>query len=178
MFNFVVLPNSYKWQSEFADIKAERFLEYTDGEIKQKFEDLSEVTFSQLCALPAVFASEAGTAYVGKITKIENRQDTLRFHYEIDPTVVPFSLRDFVSHEFEFGTKRYEATRTHWAVKKYDLYTGIESANLGRNTDHKPTVSLFRTAFRVKMAKVLRDPIWQFVGAVATVLTVLLFFLS
>ena len=75
LYNLIMHHDPYFWSGdrEYVDFPKDRFLEHTNQDIKEKFQNLDETTTSKLLKLPTLFAVEQESAdtRIGKVTKIE-----------------------------------------------------------------------------------------------------------
>jgi hypothetical protein len=89
---------------------------------------------------PTLFANEYGSknpGQIGWIRKIEERQNTLRLHFEMQrdfPTIPPAKLEELV-WELDFG--QLEHYRTHMAVKDVDLMSVLTTAGIIKKEQKK-----------------------------------------
>ena len=106
------------------NISVSRFLEYTDDETQMRLRDLSGEAVSTIKSYPALFMQEEyeDGAFVGKITSVEKNGHSYDVSFArsvqtgvIPPDVIQNAASDLQINDFEFY-------RTHWAVKRGDLF--------------------------------------------------------
>lgn len=125
------------WESGSALVTHERYLEHTDEAVAATFSPMSPLVVAALMASPAIFARETVDgdtkqfARVGRITDIDSRERGYFIRFDFDPSVPPipqalfaWGLRD------ELDIRGGEMNRTHWAVKKGDLYDVLRRHSL------------------------------------------------
>jgi TIR domain len=124
MFNLFVVFDRDAWEGEPYTLPLERFAEYTQSELKERFSGLTPEVIRSLCRLPCVFAYETGIEQdpkFGRITDVEVRRDKIQIHYEIE-NVTPFlTYTDINRMSFELDLSGWEMSRTHWAIKDVNL---------------------------------------------------------
>ena len=132
MYNLLMVcdTNQKYWEEkELEPVKEDRLFEYTDKKIEDKYKDNIE----ELTKLPCLFTYERlGSleikAHVGRIQSIElisRTPTTVEFKYALDRKipVINIDTRNSFFELPELGiTHKYEWNRTHWAVKKEDLF--------------------------------------------------------
>jgi hypothetical protein len=117
MFNFVVAAGG-----EYRNIGESRFFEYTDDGIRKKCEsDDGSVDFDKLATLPTLMVPEFSeksleSAKVGYVSK----DDIFVLHKS--PLVPEFPANLLMKSPALISLCSWENSRTHWAVKKGDLF--------------------------------------------------------
>jgi len=116
-------PEFWLGDAEYVDFSKDRFLEYTDEDVKEKFKNLDDATKSKLLKLPTLFATEQEKAdtRVGKITKIEEEPRNLRIYFTFEDKHAPLTKGALQSPELGLNLDGAELYRTHWAIKKANL---------------------------------------------------------
>ena len=132
MYNFLVTARRGAWETHGYEYDRGRFLEYTSDEISNKFQELKEPQIAALRDLPCLFAYEGDTEpmRVGKLIKIKQRQSRLYIEFELDPNVPPIQFEDIETLQTQLDIRKWELSRTHWAIKDEDLLLALERANL------------------------------------------------
>lgn len=106
------------------NVSVSRFLEYTDDESQMRLRDLSGEAVNTIKSYPALFMREEyeDGAFVGKITSIEKSGHSYNVSFArnlqtgvIPPDVIKAAALELRIDDFEFY-------RTHWAVKRGDLF--------------------------------------------------------
>lgn len=125
MYNLLVQAGG--WPNHQEDFISGRIFEYTDDEVKDRFSVEGRPDFNALRALPTLFMPEQGradnTARVGTINRIASSgARSVRLEYSFDPNIPAVSVDWIASISGSLGIHDYEFSRTHWAVKDFDLF--------------------------------------------------------
>ncbi|MHC2017679.1 TIR domain-containing protein [Methylobacterium sp. CM6247] len=131
MFNVMVTAGDNAWEEGVYVWDRSRILEYTDGAIREPLKGLSADALEELANLPTLFMYERyaeGTQRVGAIKRVQQRGSEIRIIFEFDDTVGPLNLEQIEALQWDLGLAEFEFTRTHWAVKKGDLYAILREA--------------------------------------------------
>lgn len=148
MYNLFVTANSEAWNGTPEVFGLSRCLrEYTDEKLKQEFSNLSDDSIAQLRQYPCLFAYEGGCnlpARVGHIAQIKTRGREARIEYLLDSGIPPVSVEAMDKLKWDLEIDNLEMNRTHWALKKPDLYAVLlGSSSEGTATrDVSSTVSV------------------------------------
>jgi hypothetical protein len=133
MYNLLVSADTESWEGEPYTIELNRYLEYTDTEIQNNFNELTQVQINEIIRFPCIFAYETSCQkdpYFGLIQEITIRQKTIRIRYEIIP-IPKFLTSELLSEMlFELDITKWELNRTHWAIKKVDLPRELYAKNI------------------------------------------------
>ena len=133
MYHLLVSADSDAWNGDPFTLDINRYLEYTDVEIKDNFKDLTEDRINELIRFPCVFAYEdpcEKDPLFGLIQEITVRKEGVKIRYEIIP-IDPFLTSELLSEmRFELDISKWELNRTHWAIKKVDLAKELHSNNI------------------------------------------------
>lgn len=123
MYNLLVRGAGW---GEFRDtMLGGRVFEYTDDELRQRFESNSRTDWSALAEMPALFMEEGNAneiARVGRILRARPSNRDIVLEYTYDPDVPPISNERLVEMAVELDIEEFEFHRTHWAVKDVDLF--------------------------------------------------------
>ncbi|WP_031485343.1 FRG domain-containing protein [Maridesulfovibrio frigidus] len=123
MYNLFVTGEEGAWDSIHYSYDRVRFLEYTNKDIVEVFEDLNQEQKSKLMSLPCLFAYEGKTENVrfGYLTSIEVKGRSVLIEYKFHPKVqeIPFPTIEPISQLLDI--RNWEMNRTHWAVKDKNL---------------------------------------------------------
>lgn len=128
MYNLLITGNKGVWDEQGYEISRDRFGEYTEPAIKERFQSLDEKAIKQLLSFPTLFGYEGETeSYrVGYLNRIKDRGRMLYIQYVFDSRIpkIPFAairalktILDITADEHNYG----EFSRTHWAVKDENL---------------------------------------------------------
>ena len=106
------------------EVNVSRFLEYTDDETQMRFRDLSGEAARTIRDYPALFMREEfeDGAFVGRITSITEDGRSYRISFERDNKIGVISPAIIEAAALELRIDSFEFHRTHWAVKRGDLY--------------------------------------------------------
>lgn len=123
MYNFLVTAKDGAWSGSDYTYPRGRFLEYTEDEIANKFQELKEPQINTLLKLPCLFAYEGSTEpmRLGKLLKICPRGRDLHIEYEIAPNATPIPFDRIAPLQARLDIRDWELNRTHWAIKDEDL---------------------------------------------------------
>lgn len=127
--NLIILGQQGGWDRPSVQIDHSRFLEYTDTSTAKLFEKLTPENRQALSYMPTLFAYEAGIdlpTRVGRLTDIHVKPKAIEIWFEFDgrwPEIHPSAL---VQLRNLLGFSANEQYRTHWAVKKFNLYKQLE----------------------------------------------------
>jgi MoxR-like ATPase len=127
MYNLLITSHDEAWEERSGSYQfsIERFLEYTDPELRTQFRQFDEKTIDRLRTLPTLFAYEVDLdkpARVGRITAIERKDSWITLSFEIPRDAPSIDSEEFVELQGELGiTESFELNRTHWAVKDANL---------------------------------------------------------
>lgn len=130
MYNLLV--QGFPWKiskssSKTYDLPVDRLFEYTDEELKNKFENGKSDDLSDLTKMDCLFVQEGvredQRAYIGKIKSAKRYSTLVRIEYTFNDDV-PFLSNQFIYQNKEhFGIiDDFEFSRKHWAVKNVPLF--------------------------------------------------------
>lgn len=95
-YNLIMSASTEFWEKEGATFEVSRFLEFTDDDIKARFNlPLSQERIDELMAMPTLFAYEFHNdvpARVGRITELRVRGSSIRIRFEFDPSIPPLAV--------------------------------------------------------------------------------------
>jgi hypothetical protein len=131
MYNLLVSASDAAWKDQLGSQTYERSRvgSYTTNALQKSLKDNN----SLLTAFPAVFAQEIGNdapVKFGWIRKVEERQSTVRVHYEIAKDLPTLTLQQLRSLEWQLDIEKLELYNTHVAVKDVDLSEVLVTAGL------------------------------------------------
>lgn len=127
LYNLIMatVPQFYSGNEGEFTIPKDRFLQYTEDDIKEKFISLDQDVIEKLKSLPAIFATEdeVTDARIGKITDIKISSHALRAKYKFDEGRYPLTSGVLKENWQKLGIREsgYEFHRGHWGVKECDL---------------------------------------------------------
>lgn len=122
MFNFLVTGVSGAWENRYYEWDKGRILEYTDKIISDALEKLTSVELTSMMSYPCLFAYEgAGAMLLGRIIGFKIRSATILIEFEIDRNLPEISFDAISQHFSILDVRKWEISRTHWAVKDADL---------------------------------------------------------
>lgn len=110
---------------------ASRMLEHTSPELTEWLKPLGVLDYSRLLALPTLIMPETGGdpsvdfARIGQVESIRIVGKDYRYHFVPTPGVLPLATDQVVRAARSLGISDWEFSRTHWAVKEYDLYGAL-----------------------------------------------------
>lgn len=132
MFNYLVTSRSGAWNLGFYEWDKSRILEFTESGISLDFEKLGQKEMEVVRNYPCLFAYEGSKEplKVGRITSFTIRATTILIEFVFDDEIpeIPFSS---ISTIFELlDIRKWELSRTHWAIKNADLLERLRQYNL------------------------------------------------
>jgi len=133
MYNLLIVYPRDAWEGEPYNLERDRLFEHTSEELARRFATLDEASLNELMSYPAIFANESvhgRPAHLGRITRIQFRQNLVRITYLLSVDLPPLSpevLRELV---WDLDINDSEFNRTHWALKDVDLPEVLIQAGL------------------------------------------------
>ncbi|HEL4831695.1 toll/interleukin-1 receptor domain-containing protein [Stenotrophomonas sp. C4297] len=130
MYNLLMVYQEGTWDQDEFFLELPRFLEYTAQPLIERFGSLDGPTVQHLKSLPTLFAYEDRgrdvgiSARVGRVDDIQVRYGGVRIKWSFDAGVGPIpalALREMFG-SLDISERKWEHTRSHWAVKDVDLY--------------------------------------------------------
>lgn len=121
-----LLVSASGWESrEF--LSSDRIFEYTDDRLVNMFKPGGVLDQSKISQIPALFVSEIGLegsqlARLGYVNGVETRGKEMRLDYYFDSEIPPIPNTVLLKMSGELDISSYEFSRTHWAIKKVDLF--------------------------------------------------------
>ncbi|SMD17230.1 protein kinase family protein [Sporomusa malonica] len=136
LYNLLISGSEDSWETNSYIIDADRFLEYTDKDLKERFLKLDKEQIDEIKSLPCIFAyedfSDKTEGFIGYITDITKRQGKIKITYDKVETI---ALEDMHKLKFELDISEWEFRRTHWAIKKVDLNKELQVLGLSLKTN-------------------------------------------
>ncbi len=131
MYNLLISGNENAWESNSVIFDLERcIVEYTDKDLIDKFIKLGKDEINEIKNFPCIFAYEnycKKNASIGYITDIIVRKTGIKINFE---KVEILPLDSLHKLEFELDIRDWELNRTHWAIKKVNLYKVLQSIDI------------------------------------------------
>lgn len=153
MYNLLVHAAAGTWDKRAAVLDRPRFLEYTDQDIADSFEQLNARAIRKLTSMPTLFAYEEpvkASAHVGWIESIQVRQQNIRITFRMEPSFNPVRHKRMKDLEWELDIGKMELFRTHWAIKDVDLSQVLRHANLVRQSVILPAGGVAQSGIKRK----------------------------
>lgn len=126
---FSVLFATAEWPAGGAQVSFDRLFEHTEESVRAAFKKADgSVDLEMLRNIPALFAQETNggvlpPARVGNIHSARLIGRTIHIEYAFDPTIPPIPGEILRRSGAQIGLNTF--TRSHWAVKDFDLYRFI-----------------------------------------------------
>ena len=136
MYNLFVVSDTTAWDGDPHKISADRCLrsgEYTDSDSADRYVSLSRDDVAELRRFPCVFAYENSrrkNPLFGFLTDVCVLQGEVRIEYELIPIEGFLTFSQLEEIHDRLDIKNFELNRTHWAVKKVDLYRKLRSIGI------------------------------------------------
>ncbi len=145
MYNLLITRDKGAWDSSSYEYPIDRFLEYTDPEIKEKYENLSEDRLKELKLFPALFVYEdcvKDDAHIGNIKNIKIRDSSIFIEYKIISSIpsIPHSKIILLKRKLGIIIGGWETSRTYWAVNNENLWDILLDEKL--ITPHQHTMAI------------------------------------
>lgn len=169
LYNLLMSGDETTWDSDTKIYDVDRCLrEYTEKDVFEKFGKLGKEEISEIKKLPCIFAYEdycQKDASIGYITDILVRQVGVKItiqKLEVLPIATLHQL------QFELDIKNWEFSRTHWAIKKVNLYEELQKVGILFNGIKSKLVDITKHFFDVSFtfAGESRDLVEQVVNEV------------
>lgn len=151
MYNLIISGNENAWESDSLILDRTRCItEYTEKELNERFGSLGESEVNEIKNYPCIFAYEDPCdkdAFVGYIKDIKVRQMGVKIEVEKVDAISKERLHDL---KFELDIKDAEFYRTHWAIKKVDLFKELQSIDIDlKNINRNQLVDITKHNFDV-----------------------------
>jgi len=128
MYNLLMSGLAEAFDQSPWELEKGRFCEYTDDDLRERFQSVDAKAIQELTSLPSLFWHETSCqkgARVGWLEEIKHAGRNLQAKFAFDPFVpeVPFDMMLGLapSLDIRIGKREFEGNRTHWAVKNVDL---------------------------------------------------------
>lgn len=130
-YSLIVSGNEQQWDRCPTPFPLERLFEYTPEFVKEEFRADAEIA-DKIKKYPALLVYETiheKPARLCQITEIEYSDGDAYISFEV---ISDFNLtnEELSERAFQLGIEDFEFHRTHWAIKKIDLLSSLESLSL------------------------------------------------
>jgi hypothetical protein len=131
-YNLFITAAKGAWNDGTYTLERSRFLEYTDGELAERFRALSPTQLDVLKSLPCLFAYEGRgePMLLGRLKDIQVNAGLVTIAFELDAQTPSFPYERLAPLHAALGIVRNEIYRTHWAVKACDLMGTLDRSGL------------------------------------------------
>lgn len=138
LYNLLISGDENAWEPGSVIFDVARCIkEYTDKDLIDRFIKLGLEEINEIKKIPCIFAYEdycQKDASIGYITDIIVRQVGIKITYE---KVEVLSSEDLHKLQFELDIGNWEFNRTHWAIKRVDLFKELQSIGINLNAERK-----------------------------------------
>ena len=171
MYNFLVTAHDGAWDLPAYEFDRSRFLEYSAEKEETLFKSFTAENIELLKSFPCLFTYEGHNSEmrVGYLRSIKERGRTVLIEYDFDPEIAAFTYAQIEPYSIALDIRKWEMSRTHWAVKDENLFQRLHEAGLidakfisaGGKSGRLEELS-FKVAF--SFPGELRDPVSQIVA--------------
>ena len=136
MYNLFVDSDANSWDGDSQKFAADRCLrdgEGTDSDLAARYGSLSSDKIAELRRYPCVFAYESGCnkdPKYGFLRDVRVLRGEVRIEYDLIPLDRFMTASELTEIQYSLDIGRFELNRTHWAVKKVDLYRKLSSIGI------------------------------------------------
>lgn len=132
MYNFLVTAKEDAWDLPAYEFERERFGEHSSTAVMERFKKLTVTAIEELKSNPALFAYEGDQAplRVGYIRRIKERGPSILIEYEFETSIPQIPFSKIAPLKTRLDIRKWEMSRTHWAVKDENLLEILHSAGL------------------------------------------------
>jgi TIR domain len=137
-YNLLMVGHEGYWDGSPAEFSIARIFEYTEEVISERYLDKNGKVLPTLFNLPCLFCYEFPTgadARVGRVTRVDYSGNDVVIHFEFDQTLPPIPMELIEKLAWELQIEKLEKYRTHWAVKKGNLYDILAIGGIVKITD-------------------------------------------
>jgi len=125
MYNLFVSADENSWDGTPFQMGLSRCIsEYTDREIVNKYQDLTEEIIQEIKRFPCLFAYESTcekSPKFGLIRNVIKRKNLVSIEYDIIELETFLTYQDLDELSFRLDITGWELNRTHWAIKNINL---------------------------------------------------------
>jgi len=159
MYNLFVSADENSWEGPPFLLDISRCIrEYTEKDIAEKYQELTEVKIKEIKRFPCLFAYESPcqkSPKIGFIRKVIKRRNLVSIEYEI-VDIDPFlTYHDLDELSFRLDIRGLELHRTHWAIKNINLAEELYVKGIifpqGMTRDSK-TIDITKHVFDVSLS--------------------------
>ncbi|MDQ8432210.1 toll/interleukin-1 receptor domain-containing protein [Enterococcus faecium] len=130
-YNILVSFDDEAWESDKYEMDRSRFLEYTNNDIKDRYNLLDNTALEELLSFPCLFLYELGRknyGYIGYITNVKIRDKKIGVKFEkVDSIPTDDIIKLAFELDIDMGHKSLtELHRTHWAIKRVNLFNELQ----------------------------------------------------
>ncbi|XDD45262.1 toll/interleukin-1 receptor domain-containing protein [Leptospira sp. WS39.C2] len=155
MYNLFVTSNDEDWEGNPFIMDVNRYLEYTDRDIENKFIKLNDEIKNEVKRYPTIFAYENRCQLnpkFGLIREIISKPKEIKIEYEIIKLPNFLNYQELNDYSFELDIGKWELNRTHWAIKDVNLSRELHNFRIelpyGISRDSK-SVNISKHSFEV-----------------------------
>lgn len=132
MYNLLVTAHQGAWDLPAYEIERSRFLEYSAEKEATLFKVLTAENIELLKSFPCLFTYEGSDeeVRVGYLRAIKERGPVLLLEYVFDPDIPVFRYSQIAQIASALDIRKWEMSRTHWAVKDENLFQRLHAAGL------------------------------------------------
>lgn len=125
MYNLFVSADENSWEGNPFELDSSRCIrEYTDREIVEKYQNLTENIIQEIKRFPCLFAYESPcekSPKFGLIRNVIKRRNLVSIEYDIIELSPFLTYQDLAELSFRLDITGLELNRTHWAIKNIKL---------------------------------------------------------
>lgn len=132
MFNLLISYGEESWLGKSCHISVDRFCEYSNPDIVERYKGQSIKNLSELKEFPCLFVVEGEIveSRVGYITEIVQKEHQIEIFFSFSEGYEPIPCNFLKDHLSELDMHPFELTRTHWAIKDINLLEFLKLKNL------------------------------------------------
>jgi len=124
MYNLFISFDENSWEGTPFEIDLSRCAEYTDKELAEKYQDLTDNAVREIKRFPCIFGYEEPlkkNPKFGLIRSVTRRKSRVLVVYEIIELDLFLRHEDLAELAFKLDIIGRELNRTHWAIKDINL---------------------------------------------------------
>lgn len=132
---FQLLVKYIGWAPGQDWLPLERVFEYSDPELAPHFRNGDALNVQALSTVPAIFATETGGkgpqhARIGQVNHAAIQGNQVLIQYSLDPHLQPLPNAQLEKLALHLGLDDFQFRRTHWSLRRADLFRVLASAQL------------------------------------------------
>lgn len=159
MYNLLVSADENSWNGIPFEIDLSRCIrEYTDRDIVEKYQDLTDEIVREIKRFPCLFGYESSCEKDPKFGLIRNvikRRNIVSIEYDIIEIEPFLTYQDMEELSFRLDITGWELNRTHWAIKNVNLADELHAKGVilpqGITRDSK-SVDITKHIFEVSLS--------------------------